>query len=136
MSREKAVFPYEKKPIARTGRDCLMLCNQVAANMNKMYKYQLGAELCHAATNLSFSIYAALDEMGASEKKSEMIQSIINNVISLVLCVRVAKDVNQITLENFEGVINKVVSIKNQAENWLSFINANKKEGAADAENK
>lgn len=113
-----------------------MLCNQVAANMNKMYKYQLGAELCHAATNLSFSIYAALDEMGASEKKSEMIRDIIKNVISLVLCIRVAKDVNQVTLENFEAIINKLVSIKNQAENWLNFINSNKTEGAANEESK
>ena len=43
--KRRSIFSYETKPIAIAGRECLVLCNQIAANMSKMYKYQLGQEI-------------------------------------------------------------------------------------------
>lgn len=127
---ERNVFSYEKKPIARAGRDCLSLCQQIAAGMNKIYKYQLGADICRAGTSLAASIYLALDEMGYSEQKKAKINVIIRNIMTLIVLVRVARDVNQVAQVHFEAIINKIVSIKVQTENWLSFI---EKESAQNA---
>jgi len=119
---ERHVFSYEKKPIARAGRDCLALCQQIAAAMNKVYKYQLGADICRAGTNLASSIYLALDEMGCTMQKAAAIRIIVRNIMNLIVLVRVARDVNQVAQNHFESMINKIVSIKIQTENWLSFI--------------
>ncbi len=119
---DRHVFSYEKKPIARAGRECLTLCQQIAAGMNKIYKYQLGADICRAGTNLASSIYLALDEMGCSTQKAASIRAITRNIMNLIVLVRVARDVNQVAQNHFESIINKIVSIKIQTENWLSFI--------------
>lgn len=119
---ERKVFSYEKKPIAKIGREILVLCNQIAAGMNKMYKYQLGQELCQRGTDLVSSIYLALDDMGVSKQKEEDILTINRDILRLLVVVRVARDVNQVAQNNFESMICKIVSLKTQTENWLSFI--------------
>lgn len=119
--REK-VLSFEKKPIAKTGRECLLLCNQIAASMSKIYKYQLGADICRAGTQLAGAIYLALDNMGYSEQKISDIKKINEKLIELLVLVRVARDTNQVAAPNFELLISKIVSIKTQAENWLGFI--------------
>lgn len=113
---------FEKKPIAIIGRECLVLCNQIAAGMNKIYKYQLGAEICRCGSELVAAIYLALDDMGYSKQKADDIKIINRKLIHLIVAIRVARDVNQVSQGYFESVINKIASIKIQAENWLSFI--------------
>lgn len=119
---DRHVFSYEKKPIARAGRECLVLCQQIAAGMNKIYKYQLGADICRAGTKLASDIYLALDEMGYSKDKADSIRTITRSIMDLIVLVRVARDVNQVAQIHFESIINKIVSIKIQTENWLGFI--------------
>lgn len=119
---DRHVFSYEKKPIARAGRECLALCQQIAAGMNKIYKYQLGTDICRAGTKLASDIYLALDEMGYSEHKADSIRTITRSIMDLIVLVRVARDVNQVAQIHFESIINKIVSIKIQTENWLGFI--------------
>ena len=121
-AKKKKVFAFEKKPIAIAGRECLTLCNQIAAGMNKIYKYQLGAEICKCGSELVSAIYLALDDMGYSQQKADDIKIINRKIINLIVVVRVARDVNQISQGYFESIINKIVSIKIQTENWLSFI--------------
>ena len=120
--KRRSIFSYETKPIAIAGRECLVLCNQIAANMSKMYKYQLGQEICKEGTDLVECIYLALDEMSYSEKKESEIEKITNKLIRLIVVVRVAKDIGQINQFLFEKIINKIISIKTQTENWLNFI--------------
>ena len=120
--KNRKAFLFEKKPIAIAGRECLTLCNQIAAGMNKIYKYQLGAEICKCGSELVSAIYLALDDMGYSQQKADDIKIINRKIINLIVVVRVARDVNQISQGYFESIINKIVSIKIQTENWLSFI--------------
>ena len=120
--KNRNAFLFEKKPIAIAGRECLTLCNQIAAGMNKIYKYQLGAEICKCGSELVSAIYLALDDMGYSQQKADDIKIINRKIINLIVVVRVARDVNQISQGYFESIINKIVSIKIQTENWLSFI--------------
>ena len=120
--KNRKAFLSEKKPIAIAGRECLTLCNQIAAGMNKIYKYQLGAEICKCGSELVSAIYLALDDMGYSQQKADDIKIINRKIINLIVVVRVARDVNQISQGYFESIINKIVSIKIQTENWLSFI--------------
>lgn len=120
--KNRKAFLFEKKPIAIAGRECLTLCNQIAAGMNKIYKYQLGAEICKCGSELVSAIYLALDDMGYSQQKADDIKIINRKIINLIVAVRVARDVNQISQGYFESIINKIVSIKIQTENWLSFI--------------
>lgn len=121
-AKKKKVFAFEKKPIAIAGRECLTLCNQIAAGMNKIYKYQLGAEICKCGSELVSAIYLALDDMGYSQQKENDIKIINRKIMNLIVAVRVARDINQVSQSNFEMIINKIVSIKTQTENWLSFI--------------
>lgn len=125
---------FEKKPIAIIGRECLVLCNQIAAGMNKIYKYQLGAEICKCGSELVSAIYLALDDMGYSQQKADDIKIINRKIINLIVVVRTARDVNQVSQNYFESIINKIVSIKTQAENWLSFIQR-ENEKSAEPEN-
>jgi hypothetical protein len=60
--------------------------------------------------------------MGYSQQKADDIKIINRKIINLIVVVRVARDVNQISQGYFESIINKIVSIKIQTENWLSFI--------------
>ena len=90
--------------------------------MNKIYNYQLGAEICKCGSELVSAIYLALDDMGYSQQKADAIKIINRKIINLIVVVRVARDVNQISQGYFESIINKIVSIKIQTENWLSFI--------------
>lgn len=122
VKKRRNVFSYETKPIAVAGRECLVLCNQIAANMSKMYKYQLGQEICKEGSDLVECIYLALDEMGYSEKKENEIEKITNKLIRLIVVIRVAKDIGQVNQFLFEKIINKIMSIKIQTENWLNFI--------------
>lgn len=122
VKKNRKAFLFEKKPIAIAGRECLTLCNQIAAGMNKIYKYQLGAEICKCGSELVSAIYLALDDMGYSQQKADDIKTINRKIINLIVVVRVARDVNQVSQNYFESIINKIVSIKTQAENWLSFI--------------
>lgn len=119
---ERKVLSYEKKPIAKTGREILALCNQIAAAMNKIYKYQLGQELCQCGTDLVSAVYLALDDMGFSKQKEEDILAINRCILRLLVVVRVTRDVNQVAQNNFEAIICKIASLKTQTENWLSFI--------------
>ena len=120
--KNRKAFLFEKKPIAIAGRECLTLCNQIAAGMNKIYKYQLGAEICKCGSELVSAIYLALDDMGYSQQKENDIKIINRKIMNLIVAVRVARDINQVSQSNFEMIINKIVSIKTQTENWLSFI--------------
>ena len=131
--KNKKAFLFERKPIAITGRECLTLCNQIAAGMNKIYKYQLGTEICKCGSELVSAIYLALDDMGYSSQKADDIKIINRKLINLSVVVRVARDVNQVSQGYFESIINKIASIKTQAENWLSFIQReNEKQNAAE----
>ena len=131
--KNKKAFLFERKPIAITGRECLTLCNQIAAGMNKIYKYQLGTEICKCGSELVSAIYLALDDMGYSSQKADDIKIINRKLINLIVVVRVARDVNQVSQGYFESIINKIASIKTQAENWLSFIQReNEKQNAAE----
>lgn len=131
--KNKKAFLFERKPIAITGRECLTLCNQIAAGMNKIYKYQLGTEICKCGSELVSAIYLALDDMGYSPQKADDIKIINRKLINLIVVVRVARDVNQVSQGYFESIINKIASIKIQAENWLSFIQReNEKQNAGE----
>ena len=131
--KNKKAFLFERKPIAITGRECLTLCNQIAAGMNKIYKYQLGTEICKCGSELVSAIYLALDDMGYSPQKADDIKIINRKLINLIVVVQVARDVNQVSQGYFESIINKIASIKTQAENWLSFIQReNEKQNAAE----
>ena len=133
-TRREKILAFEKKPIARAGREVLTLCEQIAASMSKMYKYQLGAEICHAGTDLVGAIYLALDDMGFSQKKEADIKIINEKLINLLVVVRVARDVNQVSATLYEPLISKIVSVKAQTENWLGFIQ--KENESADAKDK
>jgi len=134
VKKNRKAFMFEKKPIAIAGRECLTLCNQIAAGMNKIYKYQLGAEICKCGSELVSAIYLALDDMGYSQQKADDIKIINRKIINLIVVVRTARDVNQVSQNYFESIINKIVSIKTQAENWLSFIQR-ENEKSAEPEN-
>ena len=57
-----------------------------------------------------------------SDEKEEDILTINRDILRLLVVVRVARDVNQVAQNNFESMICKIVSLKTQTENWLSFI--------------
>lgn len=127
MSNKKYI-PYEQRPIAIAGRKCLQLCNEIAARMSKMYKFQLGNQLCSMGTRIAASIYAALDEPAESEDKILFINKILENTVYLLIYTRVAKDLNEVDLSRFEELITKVISIRKQAENWGNSIQKSREE--------
>ena len=69
-------IPYERRPLAIAGRDCLRICNEVSARMQPMYKFQLGTSICNIAAKQAVCIYNALNEPMESKNKLSLIDKI------------------------------------------------------------
>lgn len=126
-------IPYERRPLAIAGRDCLRICNEVAARMSSTYKFQLGTSICNIAARQAVAIYTALNEPSESKNKSKYIDKIPELTNYLLVYIRVAKDINQIDMSRFEELINKLISIRRQTDNWKNaIIEAQKKKEDAE----
>ena len=115
-------IPYERRPLAIAGRDCLRICNEVSTRMQPMYKFQLGTSICNIAAKQAVCIYNALNEPMESKNKLSLIDKISELTNYLLVYIRVAKDINQIDLSRFEELITRLISIRKQIDNWKHAV--------------
>lgn len=121
-------YSYEKKPLAIKGREIMTLGQMIVAKMSKNFKYQIGQGLLNLTAEIAYSIYDALDFMGFNETKKNKVEKILSYIRKTVITTRVAKDLNLLTVEHFEKLINDLVSLKVQTQNWVHFIDEKMKE--------
>lgn len=111
-------LPSELKPIAIVARKCLQNCIEITARMPQLYKNQIGSIINNLAAKLAASCYASLEEPVQSENKLIYIKRIPENIYYLLIYIRVAKDLNIVQQSKFEDLINHLINMKKQVENW------------------
>jgi len=105
---------YNTLPVYKTSYDFLVAIFQFTKHFDREYKYTLGEDMKKETTALIANIYRA----NSSQSKWALLQSARENLEVIRLYLRLLKDLEQISLDKFIILNEKIESVSKQLCSW------------------
>jgi len=113
---------YSNLPIYNTLVNLLKDLHERVPRFSKEYKYFLGEKMLKCCVD-SLVLLCKISASKEKISRIEFLSQIENNMNVLLIYMRIANELNQLTKkDNYFFLSKKVVEILNQAENWKKFL--------------
>ena len=109
---------YTNLPIYKS---CYQLTNTVApivAKFPKQYRFNLGNKLLDMAIDITVQIFT----INSSYEKESIIQNFLTPFQVFITSIRLAKDLNLISIQQFAHITKITTSIEKQATGWKKSV--------------
>jgi hypothetical protein len=110
---------YENLPVFKLTYDLTIYLYPVCGNLNRLYRYSIGAYIEDSLVALLLDIYRA----NADDDKVISLRDACEKVTSIKLCVRLLHDTKQISLKRFSYISKQTESISKQLNAWYKKYN-------------
>jgi hypothetical protein len=122
---------HENVPIYRTARELLMGTRQVVSRMDKIFKYDMGADLTNGAKRLLRWAFLTYEEQDNLRLKLAYLRKVRVAAQDLMIDHRVANEITSIPPDVYAAQVERIVSVFTQSETWRdSIIERLKRSGA------
>ena len=105
---------YNELPVFKAAYDLLLDIYRFSATLTREYRYTLGEKLKNETLELLMLVYRA----NSSKTKFDIIQQAREQIEIVRLLLRVLKDLNQISVNNFVRVNQQVENVSKQLTGW------------------
>lgn len=121
---EQNILPYETTGCYSLSRQILILITQIAGNLPKLIKFSLGAQLYQTAATIIQGVSLAY-LYSRNDIKIQYLEISFQNMILLRTNIRVAKDFNSISVDQYVKLLGLLEDLNLQLIRWIAKLNGN-----------
>lgn len=113
---------HENVPIYRTARELLVGTRQVVSRMDKIFKYDMGADLTNGAKRLLRWAFLTYEEQDNLHLKLAYLRKVRVAAQDLMIDHRVANEITYIPPDVYAAQVERIVSVFTQSDTWRQSI--------------
>jgi hypothetical protein len=106
---------YSELPVFKASYDLLLDVFNLCRHFSKDFKYTIGEKLKNETVDMMICIYRA----NKRRDKKELLQTAQEHIEVVRLLVRLLKDLQQINLQRFVDMSEKIENVSKQLAGWL-----------------